>query len=73
MDFGDAIRSMKQGRAVSRNGWNGKDMWVMLQRPDEHSKMRHPYFYMKPVDGELVPWVASQTDMIEEDWFEVNA
>lgn len=68
MNFGQAIEVLKQGGAVARAGWNGKGMWVKLQVPDEHSKMRRPYIYMKPVDGDLVPWMASQSDMLAEDW-----
>lgn len=47
---------------------NAKGMWLALQTPDEHSKMSLPYIYMKTVGGGLVPWLASQTDMLAEDW-----
>lgn len=70
--FGDAIRFMKGGAAVSRIGWNGPDQWIALQVPDDHSKMKKPYIYISPVDGELVPWLASQTDMLAEDWYCVS-
>jgi len=68
MDFGQAIRVLKQGNRVARKGWNGKGMWLALQVPDEHSKMSLPYIYMSTVDGKLVPWLASQTDVLAEDW-----
>lgn len=68
MDFGQALVALRRRERVTRAGWNGKDMWVALQVPDEHSKMRRPYLYMKPVDGDLVPWVASQSDLLAEDW-----
>jgi len=68
MDFGEAIRAMKQGHRVARQGWNGKGMWLALQVPDAHSKMRLPYIYMSTVTGDLVPWLASQTDMLAEDY-----
>ena len=67
-DFGWAIEQLKAGEKVSRDGWNGKGMWLELQVPDEHSKMSLPYIYMKTVDDKLVPWLASQTDMLAEDW-----
>lgn len=73
MTFGEALRALKNGNCVSREGWNGRGMYVELQRPDEHSKMRRPYLFMRPVDGELVPWVASQTDLLAEDWFIVES
>ena len=31
-----------------------------------------PYLYIKTVDGKLVPWLASQTDLLAEDWIEVE-
>lgn len=56
---------------VARAGWNGKGMWLALQRPDAGGKMTLPYIYMKTADDQLVPWLASQTDMLGEDWLEV--
>jgi hypothetical protein len=68
MDFGDAIVALKQGKRVSRTGWNGKGMWLELQVPDAGSKMTLPYIYMKTAQDDLVPWLASQTDVLAEDW-----
>lgn len=67
--FSRALEILKTGSArVARTGWNGKGMWLELQVPDEHSKMTLPYIYMKTADGHQVPWLASQTDMLSEDW-----
>lgn len=71
MDFGMALDSLKAGRRVSRTGWNGRGMWIKLQRPDDNSKMSRPYLYMRTVNGDLVPWVASQSDLLGDDWVEV--
>ena len=68
MDFGDALAELKDGNRVTRTGWNGKGMWLELQRPDAHSKMTLPYIYMRTVQGDLVPWLASQTDLLAMDW-----
>ena len=74
LTFGDAIHFLKAGKRVARHGWNGKGMWLEMQRPDEHSKMTLPYLYLSyPNDsvntpGARVPWLASQTDMLTEDW-----
>lgn len=74
MNFGDALMSLKHGEKVARLGWNGKGLWLGLQRPDAHSKMTLPYIYINyPSDaintpGARVPWFASQTDMLAEDW-----
>ena len=66
--FGEALIALKDGRRVTRPGWNGKGMWLELQRPDAHSKMSLPYIYMFTSDKHLVPWLASQTDVLAEDW-----
>lgn len=71
--FGAAITKLQNGGRVARAGWNGHGMYLELQVPDEHSKMQRPYIFMNPVDGNLVPWVASQTDILSEDWFDVTA
>ena len=67
-NFGEAISELKKGNKVTRKGWNGKNMWLELQIPDAHSKMTLPYIYMKTADNNQVPWLASQTDMLSEDW-----
>lgn len=72
-DFGDVVKKMKyRGGRFARAGWNGKNMYIQLQVPDDHSKMTLPYIYMKTVQGDLVPWLASQTDMLADDWMEVE-
>jgi len=70
MNFGAALDLLKAGKKVTREGWNGKGQYLELQTPDEHSKMRRPYIFISPVDGSLVPWVASQSDLLAEDWVE---
>ena len=79
MNFGQAIELLKAGKQVARSGWNGKGMWLLLQRPDEHSKMTLPYIYIEYPEGHhaypkgsRVPWLASQTDVLAEDWMEVS-
>lgn len=77
MDFGSAIRYLKQGFKMRRKGWNGKGIYIELQVPDEHSKMTQPYIYIVTTGLQtnnsdapkgVVPWLASQTDMLAEDW-----
>ncbi len=71
-DFSDALLLLKSGHRVAREGWNGKGMWIQAQYPDAHSKMTLPYIYMKTVQGDLVPWLASQTDILSSDWAAVD-
>lgn len=68
LNFSEALNELKKGLRVTRMGWNGAGMYIELQTPTETSKMKRPYIFMSPVDGQLVPWVASQTDLLAEDW-----
>ena len=77
MDFGQALKALKDGKRVCRSGWNGKGIYIELQKPDEHSKMTLPYIYIVTTGLQsdnpdapkgVVPWLASQTDMLAEDW-----
>lgn len=81
MNFGQAIEALKSGKKAAREGWNGKGIYIELQVPDEHSKMTLPYIYMVTTKLEtdnpkapkgVVPWLASQTDMLSEDWVVVD-
>lgn len=82
--FSDAIRYLKRGFRVARKGWNGKDMWLGMvtaenyiipipvgvdeDTEDGEIKGLLPWIGMKTVDDKFVPWLASQTDMLAEDW-----
>ncbi len=69
-DYGEAIAQLKAGEKVLRDGWNGKDMWLQLvpKKTAELALTELPYIQMKTADGYLVPWLASQSDMLAEDW-----
>lgn len=67
-DFSWALNELKNGSRVARAGWNGPDQYVELQSPDKNSKMNLPYIYIRTVRGDFVPWLASQTDLLAEDW-----
>jgi hypothetical protein len=77
MNFGQAIEALKNGQQVRRTGWNGKGIFIALQTPDGNSKMTHSYIYIDSSGLQtdnlnapkvIVPWLASQTDMLSEDW-----
>ena len=77
MNFGQAIELLKEGKKARRKGWNGKGIFIELQVPDEYSKMTHPYIYIDTTGlstdnpdarKNRVPWLASQTDMLSNDW-----
>ena len=77
LTFGLAIEALKLGFKVARKGWNGNGIFIILQVPDEHSKMTQPYIYIDTLGLQTinpnapkgrVPWLASQTDLLAEDW-----
>lgn len=68
MDFSEALEIVKRGTPIYRDGWNGKGMRVKAQFSDEYSKMTLPYLYIEYPDGSRCPWLASQTDIMSEDW-----
>jgi len=76
-DFGWALNALRRGEKVCRRGWNGKGIFIELQVPDENSKMTSPYIFIdttglqtenQSAPKSRVPWLASQTDMLAEDW-----
>ena len=82
LTFGDALHYLKQGKKVARTGWNGKCMWLALiagenwgiggQAPYDISGGAHinhaSFIGMRTADCKFVPWLASQTDMLANDW-----
>lgn len=83
MTFGLAIEALKKGFKVARKGWNGKGMFLYYVPAGAYSPCTEaakslvnenglvpyaPYIAMKTVQGYVVPWLASQTDLLSEDW-----
>lgn len=80
LTFGLAIEALKRGERVARAGWNGKGMWLGIvdgyhYNPDKGHATAYalgleklPWIGMKTADAKFVPWLASQTDMLAEDW-----
>lgn len=86
MDFSLALESLKCGKKVARSGWNGKNMFLFLvpgstfvvNREPLKSVMGegtvvqyHPHIDMKTAQGYVVPWLASQADLLSDDWMVV--
>ncbi|CUW40260.1 conserved protein of unknown function(containing Bacteriophage domain,3-87) [Magnetospirillum sp. XM-1] len=81
--FSDALNHLKSGKKVARSGWNGKGMFVFLV-PGSTFKVNRapllgiypegteinycPHIDMKTADDKIVPWLASQTDVLADDW-----
>ena len=83
LTFGQAIEALKGGKKVARAGWNGKGMFLFLvpgstfkvNRPpllgiyeEGHEVQYHAHIDMKTAQGYVVPWLASQADVLSEDW-----
>lgn len=80
LSFGQAIQALKNGKKVAREGWNGKGMWLSLVQAgqwqvaeevpgmDNPNLLTLPWIGMKTADNHFVPWLASQTDILAEDW-----
>ena len=83
MNFGLAIEAAKKGAKITRRGWNGKGMFLYYvpegrypAKTDaaksiatEDGKVDYgAYIAMKTAQGNVVPWLASQTDILEDDW-----
>ena len=76
LDFGEALTFLKQGHALRRAGWNGKGMYLEYIPADGWAKLfgnttdynNCPFISMKTADEKIVPWLASQTDMLADDW-----
>lgn len=68
MDFGAALAALIGGDAITRGGWNGAGQFLSLQTPNPMSVLTLPYIYIHTVQGDRVPWTASQTDILATDW-----
>ena len=92
LTFGAAIEALKQGKKVTRMGWNGKSMYLWL-KPATTIKAEWckdamlkeivdanggeaealGTICMKTADNKILTgWLASQTDMLSEDWMVIE-
>lgn len=74
-NFGMALMILKNGGRVQREGWNGKGMhlfyvenWSFISGDENEDREKLPFIAMKTAGGEVVPWLASQTDLLATDW-----
>jgi len=84
--FETVIVGLKQRKRFARAGWNGRNMFIFLVPGSTFEVNREPllsilghgtqvdyrsHIDMRAANGEIVPWVASQSDLLEDDWVEV--
>lgn len=78
MNFSDALAKLKWGSSIARAGWNGKGMFLFLipewnYTDGKHDNYRNlPFIAMKTADNKVVPWLASQTDILAGDWMVIE-
>ena len=86
MNFGLAIEAAKMGKKIARAGWNGKGMFLYhipaAAYPPSTDVAKAAfrgnnvpygaYIAIKTAQGNVVPWLASQTDMLADDWYIVE-
>ncbi len=84
MNFGEAVKLMKEGKRVKREGWNGKNQYIELatnisyKNPDgeiinaEHNAIGNKAIAFVGTSGVQLGWLASQADMLAEDWLIVE-
>ena len=81
MNFGTALELLKVGKRISRKGWNGKGMYLYYVPANSYKSLTNAakqefgdytpygaYIAMKTVQNNVVPWLASQTDVLADDW-----
>ena len=83
MNFSSALECVKEGALIQRAGWNGKKMFVFYVKGSNFAASREPlstifpagteinyraHLDIRTADGTIVPWVASQTDILANDW-----
>jgi hypothetical protein len=88
LDFSEALAGLKTGYLLARAGWNGKGMFIYLVEGSNFTVNRAPllgifpegtpiqyraHIDMRTADGSCVPWLASQTDLLADDWMVVEA
>lgn len=70
MKFHKALFRLNQGEAIQRRAWNGKGLYVEMEKDTPPSI--HPFAVIKTNDLKY-PWVPSQQDMLADDWQTINA
>ena len=67
-DIGWAVKQLREECSVCRVGWNGKGQFLRLREQPTLEPNSLPYVYITTVQGERVPWLCSQTDLLACDW-----
>jgi len=72
VSFSLALRKIKNGARMAREGWNNPGMWVEAEYPTEISGLSFPYLVIQVCETRRLPWQPAQVDLFENDWFELH-
>ena len=84
MNFGLALEATKMGKKIARHGWNGKKQYVELATAIsyknakgevvnvEHDAIGNKALAFCGTSGVQMGWLASQSDMLADDWYIVE-
>lgn len=80
MTFGAAIEQVKARKRMTRRGWNGKRQYIEIARRisyinindevvnAEHEAIGNIAIAFVGTSGVQIGWLASQADMLADDW-----
>ena len=85
-DFGQAIKCLKEGKRLSRKGWNGSGMYAYYVPANSYPATTEiakkefggdlvpyrPYLALKTAQNDIATWNPSTSDCLAEDWFVVE-
>jgi hypothetical protein len=85
INFGQAIEALKEGKRLTRQGWNGKGMYVYYVEgfklptetlqdffKDQEQIMYRPHIDLKAADGTIGAWNPNMIDILAEDWIALD-
>lgn len=84
MNFGKALEELKKGKKVARQGWNGKNQYIELATHisyknseqeiinADHDAIGNKAIAFIGTSGVQLGWLASQSDMLSDDWYIVG-
>lgn len=70
-DFGVGIHKIKSGEKITRRTWAKKHVYVYLV-PEDKERNCGEYIAIKTSLGAVMPFVASATDLLADDWVNYN-
>lgn len=85
MDFGSMLRLLKEGGRFTRTGWNGAGQYIYFVPAATYPAVTdaakvefadgvpyRAYIALRTADAHVIPWLASQTDLLSADWQQVS-